>query len=436
VKTVESFEEKSLADIAAKQKFSIVDGPFGTQLHASEYKVEGVPVVRVINTSFAGQFNSEKLVFISKKKAEQLKRSKVVPGDIIIAKTGATIGKSGIFPNNFSHGIIASSCIKLTVDQKTADHRFVGYLIQSWEGQNKIIDGAGGSTRTTINTKPFGAIRFLFPSKPEQTKIAEMLSTLDLAIEQTEALIAKQHRIKTGLMQDLLTRGIDEHGNLRSKQTHQFKDSSQGRIPVEWTVKPLGTIIEVIDCKHYTPSYVEEGIPIIRPRNIKDSGFDLSDLDFVTERDYALLTDKHEPIGSDIVFSRNASFGVPVYVEGIGRFCIGQDVVVMRKIIVNTRLIFFALKSERVVSQIMNASGGSTFGRIDLGAIRDLNISFPESEDEQVEVATRLVKCDEYRKIVEVQLEKLRHLKTALMQDLLTGKKRVTTLLKQEVASA
>ena len=61
--------------------------------------------------------------------------------------------------------------------------------------------------------------------QPEQTKIAEILSTVDRAIEQTEALIAKQQRIKTGLMQDLLTRGIDEHGNLRSEQTHEFKDS-------------------------------------------------------------------------------------------------------------------------------------------------------------------------------------------------------------------
>ena len=59
---------------------------------------------------------------------------------------------------------------------------------------------------------------FEYPkSTTEQIKIAEILSTVDRAIEQTEALIAKQQRIKTGLMQDLLTRGIDEHGNLRSE---------------------------------------------------------------------------------------------------------------------------------------------------------------------------------------------------------------------------
>ena len=73
----------------------------------------------------------------------------------------------------------------------------------------------------------------------EQTKIAEILSTVDQAIEQTEALIAKQQRIRTGLMQDLLTRGIDEDGNLRSEETHEFKDSPLGRIPVEWEVEKV-----------------------------------------------------------------------------------------------------------------------------------------------------------------------------------------------------
>ena len=75
-----------------------------------------------------------------------------------------------------------------------------------------------------------------------ESVIKEILSTVDKAIEQTEALIAKQQRIKTGLMQDLLTKGIDEHGNIRSEETHAFKDSPLGRIPVEWEVVELESI--------------------------------------------------------------------------------------------------------------------------------------------------------------------------------------------------
>ena len=92
-------------------------------------------------------------------------------------------------------------------------------------------------SRDVDYTRSLKIFRLSTDQKPEQTKIAEILSTVDQAIEQTEALIAKQQRIKTGLMQDLLTRGIDENGNLRSEDTHEFKDSPLGRIPVEWELK-------------------------------------------------------------------------------------------------------------------------------------------------------------------------------------------------------
>jgi type I restriction enzyme, S subunit len=67
---------------------------------------------------------------------------------------------------------------------------------------------------------------------------------LDWAIEQTEAVIAKQQRIKTGLMKDLLTSGIDEHGRVRSESTHPFKDSPLGRIPSGWGIASIGELFE------------------------------------------------------------------------------------------------------------------------------------------------------------------------------------------------
>ena len=111
-----------------------------------------------------------------------------------------------------------------------------------WEnGQKKILEGAGGSTRTSINIGPFSDIRLLIPeSISEQHKIAEILTTVDDAIEQTEALIRKHQRIKQGLMQDLLTRGIDENGELRCESKHRFKDRN-------W---PYSFRMEVTDFEH------------------------------------------------------------------------------------------------------------------------------------------------------------------------------------------
>ena len=137
---------------------------------------------------------------------------------------------------------VTNVCGYMHVDGEKWNRRFVYYALD-FQHQRITFD---------YQTKAHpSVIRHLYslPSipEPEQHKIAEILSIVDQAIEQTEALIAKQQRIKTGLMQDLLTRGIDEHGNLRSEQTHQFKDSPLGRIPVEWDVNEIQELLSDVN---------------------------------------------------------------------------------------------------------------------------------------------------------------------------------------------
>jgi type I restriction enzyme S subunit len=78
---------------------------------------------------------------------------------------------------------------------------------------------------------------------PDQKVVATVLDRLDTVIQQTGQLISKLTRIKQGLMQDLLTRGIDEHGNIRSEETHKFKDSPLGRIPDVWDTTQLNQCV-------------------------------------------------------------------------------------------------------------------------------------------------------------------------------------------------
>jgi type I restriction enzyme S subunit len=93
----------------------------------------------------------------------------------------------------------------------------------------------------------FRDIKIIHPNNYyEQQKIAEILETVDNAIEKTDKIIEKYKRIKQGLMQDLLTKGIDENGNIRDEKTHKFKDSPLGKIPEEWEVVRLGEVGKII----------------------------------------------------------------------------------------------------------------------------------------------------------------------------------------------
>lgn len=284
-----------------------------------------------------------------------------------------------------------------------------------------------GSTFLAISSIDLGVFPVPNVELAVQRRIAEILSTVDETIEQTEALIEKYKQIKAGLMHDLFTRGVTPDGKLRPTREEApllYKESPLGWIPKEWGLKQLDQHVRIIDCKHYTPVFREEGFAFIRPRNVKVDGLDVSGVDFVSREDFEMLTEVHRPQRGDIVFSRNASFGVPCYIDTDIPFAIGQDCVVMTKKESDTKFVFCALTNNVTALQIARVSSGSTFGRINLGEIRKLLIPFPDGE-EQERMAGRIHACDALVESHRQELIEQNQKKLGLMHDLLTGRVRV-----------
>lgn len=99
------------------------------------------------------------------------------------------------------------------------------FLYYALKGRESLIMGLRvGSGLPNIQQKSIREFQLLLPEdKAEQKRISEILASTDATISDTEKLIAKNQRIRTGLKQDLLTKGIDAKGNIRSEQTHRFK---------------------------------------------------------------------------------------------------------------------------------------------------------------------------------------------------------------------
>ena len=282
----------------------------------------------------------------------------------------------------------------------------------------------------TLNKEKLKKITFEYPkSITEQTKIAEILSTVDRAIEQTEALIDKQQRIKTGLMQDLLTRGIDEHGNLRSEQTHEFKDSPLGRIPMEWEVNPLSDLADV-----------DRGKFTHRPRN--DPRFYGGEYPFIQTGDVTshigrkvvsytqtlnkrgTKVSKEFPRGTIAItiaanIADTAILGTPMFFPDS---VVGAVVALPN----NTRFVELMIRQWKPILE--GLAPQSAQKNINLEVLRPLPIPTPIPEEQQ-RIGDLYDSLDFDQERMELTHIKLRSLKTALMQDLLTGKKRVTALL-------
>jgi type I restriction enzyme, S subunit len=323
----------------------------------------------------------------------------------------------------------------------------LGYYKYLFEGEafrTRLQNAAIGTTNSHVRAKPSETLTWEVPCppKPEQTKIAEILSTVDQAIEQTEALIAKQQRIKTGLMQDLLTRGIDEHGNLRSEQTHQFKDSPLGRIPVDWEVKAFSEIFAKygghvqtgpFGSQLHAYEYVNEGIPVVMPQDISGSGITTSNIAKITEQKANSLA-RHRMIPGDLVFARRGDLSrcAVIQEEHRGWLC-GTGCLLMRlpPRALSPRWTAETYRFNTTQVQVGVHAVGSTMPNLNTSIIMGLKLSHPEIK-EQIRIEDRLRAAEEYEGSIRAYVSKLRSLKTALMQDLLTGNKRVTSLLEPE----
>ncbi|MBE2887252.1 restriction endonuclease subunit S [Geobacter anodireducens] len=291
--------------------------------------------------------------------------------------------------------------------------------------------------QASINQTTIKELQLHIPaSKPEQSKIAEVLSKVDQAIEQTESLIAKQQRIKTGLMQDLLTRGIDEHGNLRSEETHDFKDSPLGRIPVEWelfTVDSLGEVVTGSTPSTSVENYYDGDIMFVSPKDISNTS------ELITQTEKTL-----SPSGLSVCRA------IPV--NSICTVCIGSTIgkIGLTKSQcatnqqINTLIPYISEDAEMLLfamrlflrPQLRREAGLQAVPIVNKALFSKMILPFSADPDEKTRARTVLSAASSQIDAQIAYSEKLRSLKTALMQDLLTGKKRVTPLIENiEVCS-
>lgn len=380
---------------------------------------------------------------------KKLKDSSVLQdGDVCINSTGTgTIGRIGLWHEQRHNGdsFFADSHVTIArPDKEIANPKFLASILQS-DGYQAIIEKhcfSGSTNQVELNKKALGDLSVYLLDKSSQDVVAEILSTVDQAIEQTEAIIAKQQRFKTGLMQDLLTKGIDENGNIRSEETHEFKDSSLGRIPVEWEVKELNKIVEsAVDgpfgSNLKTEHYVDEpGVRVLRLQNIGNGLFIGDDIAWIDE-EHAKKLQKHLAVPGDLLI---ASLGDDKYLYG--RACVfnGDDVAIVKADVFRIRLkqdvatsayISYLFNFHRWRKPLIGLAQGVTRDRVNLTNLLTVILPTPKA-DEQHRIVDVLRSQTNAMEEATRSLSKLQSLKTALMQDLLTGDVSVANLLDEQ----
>ena len=196
-------------------------------------------------------------------------------------------------------------------------------------------------------------------------------------------------------------------------------------VPNGWKLKKLNDVFKVIDSLHQTPTFSDTGLPMVRVTDVKGGILNLSNTVKVSEKVFSEYTKKYTPKKHDIIFSRVGSYGISSYVNSNEPFCIGQNTVITES---NdsavSKYIFNVLKSTYVKRQIERTVDGSSHKTVSLKVIRALDIPVPPLP-EQRKIAQILSTWDRGIATTEKLIDASKQQKKALMQQLLTGKKRL-----------
>ncbi|TOK18767.1 hypothetical protein CGI24_17700 [Vibrio parahaemolyticus] len=304
------------------------------------------------------------------------------------------------------------------------DNVFLFYLLKSDYFMRLYPSLGQGSIdrRASIPFKVLSGVEFLSPPLSEQKKIAAILTSVDDVIEQTQAQINKLKDLKTGMMQELLTRGVGVDG----KPHTEFKDSPVGRIPKGWEVEALKEFTSFISYGFTNPMpEADDGPYMITAKDVNNLKIQYSNARRTTRAAYEeLLTRKSRPDVNDILLTKDGTLGrVALVTEP--NCCINQSVAVITP---NERVIpkflLYLLASPAYQQEMLDKAGGSTIKHIYITVIDKMFIAVPSLEEQEKLVGILdSVFCK--LELVEQKLNKLKAMKKALMQDLLTGKVRV-----------
>ncbi|WP_202942922.1 restriction endonuclease subunit S [Alteromonas macleodii] len=394
----------------------ITNGFVGT---ATPYYTDekGVPYLYGTNVR-ANKIDSKGIRYINQEFHAKQEKTKLQKGDLLTVQSGH-IGETAVVPDEFD-GANCHALIVTRTKNKYVFPDFLSYYINSEIGKARLKGLEVGSTILHINTKDLKKFRVLLPPLPEQRKIAKILSTWDKAISTTERLIDNSKQQKKALMQQLLTgkkRLLDDSGKPFEGEWEDLYLHDVAKIIVSPVDKKIVDGEIPVELCNYTDVYYNTRIT--------------NSIEFMKATAKKSEIDKYTLQVNDVIITKDSEtpgdIAVPALVsEDLGGTVCGYHLAIVRP---NSQLVegaylnyLFSMQKTRYYFFTL-ATGATRFG-LSIGGINKAHFTLPPLE-EQRRIAAVLTNSDREVELLEQQLADLKQEKKALMQQLLTGKRRV-----------
>ena len=406
---------------------SHLDGNHG-QLYpkSSEFVSEGIPYISA-NNFLNGEVDFSQCKFLTIERALKFKKGVAINGDVLFAHN-ATVGPVALLKTKLDYVILSTTATYYRCNTEYISNIYWKYFLQSSSFVNQYKRVMSQSTRNQVPITTQRSFYAIIPPLPEQKKMSSILSSVDDAIQATQKVIDQTEKVKQGLLQELLTKGIGHT---------EFKKTEIGEIPVEWEISLIQNlldeekIIDHLDGNHgqlYPKSseFITEGIPYISANNFLNGEVEFNKCKFLS-KERALKFKKGVAKDGDVLFAHNATVGPVAILKTDLEYVILSTTATYYRCnplhIDNFYWMYF-LQSSLFVNQYTRVMSQSTRNQVPITTQRTFFAVLP-SISEQKQIASILSETDSSLKKSREYLMELKHVKKGLMQDLLTGKVRV-----------
>lgn len=406
----EGWQLTSLKEVCNNQ---LQTGPFGSQLHSHEYVDEGVPVL-MPKDLIDFRANIETAAKITEERSNSLQKHWLHQGDIVFSRRG-DVARFALIDEKTGLAICGTGCLRARPTENYMP-KYLSYFLQLHQTKKWLEQNAVGQTMPNMNTEILGELPLkLATNLEEQTKIAEILSTWDKAITTTEQLLVNSQQQKKALMEQLLTgkkRLLDDNGKRFSGEWHKYKLKQlfvfkRGKGLSKAAITENGSYKCILYGELFTlyPEIIDEVVSrtdeknsilsvkgdILIPSSTTTSGIDLANATALRESDVLL----------------------------------GGDINILRPKEKISSEFFAYLLTHAEKHQIASFAQGITIIHIYGSDLKQVRVKIPKDFLEQQKIAAVLTAADDEIRTLEQKIDQLKQEKRALMQQLLTGKRRV-----------
>ena len=285
-----------------------------------------------------------------------------------------------------------------------------------------------GSGFNRLYTPDFGAVPIVVPPLSEQAAIVRFLDYADRRIRRyiraKQQLIAVLEEQKQAVIHRAVTRGLDPNVRLKSSGVEWFPE-----VPVHWNVLPMRRVIySAVDGPHFSPTYLDTGIPFLSARNVKSDGWSLEDVKYISEDDYDEFNRRVKPVHGDVLYTKGGTTGVARVVDLVFPFQVWVHIAVLKvnKNVIDPEFLAAALNSTRCYEQSQLFTRGATNQDLGLGRMKGIELPVPPALPEQQAIVgylrTGLGQVLEAISATNREIDLLREYRTRLIADVVTGK--------------